>query len=153
LIFAASLILAWRQIRNNRENQLRATAVALWDKYLDRTIQYPEFAYPEGFKELFDYENRTFRKKAKEFERYEWFVASLMRTSNEILCSYDRTDERNNMVRRNLLYHREYIAYKGRDFFQDLGQEVRGIVTEIANEHGRKLEEGKLKKELPDLRA
>jgi hypothetical protein len=55
------------------------------------------------------------------------------------------------MVRRNLRYHREYIAYKGHDFFKDLGPEVGTIVTEIANEYDRELEGGKLKQELPGL--
>ena len=38
-IFIASLWVGVLQIRKNRENQLRATAIALWDKYLDRAIQ------------------------------------------------------------------------------------------------------------------
>lgn len=133
LIFAISLFLALRQIRNNRENLLRATAISLWDKYPDRTIQYPKFACPDSFKSLFNYERREFDGDAEAFERYEWFVAALMRSSNEILRSYDKSTERNNMVRRNIRYHREYILYKGRDFFQDLGPDVRGIVTDIAD--------------------
>lgn len=147
-LFAASLWLGLLQIKKNRENQLRATAIALWDKYLDRTMQFPKFAYPEGFKESFNYEERKIDGSAEEFERYEWFVAALMRTSNEILGSYDRSEERNNMVRRNIGYHERYIYWRTNEknpptIFKDLGSDVRKIVDDIANKSGNEAGEDK----------
>lgn len=135
LIFATSLFLAFRQIRNNRENQLRATAIALWDKYLDRTIQYPKFAVPKRFEKSYNYKSQEIDDSDEKYEQYEWFVAALMRTSNEILCSYDKSPERNSMVRRNIRYHKKYIIHKGQAFFQDLGPDIRKIVIEIADEN------------------
>ena len=140
LIFIASLWIGVLQIRKNRENQLRATAVSLWDKYLDRTMQYPKFAFPERFENSFNYKRQEIDDSAEKYEQYEWFVAALMRTSNEILRSYDKSHERNSMVRRNIRYHKKYITSKGHNFFQDIGHDVRKIVTEIADEQKKELE-------------
>jgi hypothetical protein len=132
LILATSLWVGLLQIRKNRENQLRASAIALWDKYLDRTIQYPKFAFPEGFEDSLRYlEEQRIDDSRETFEQYEWFVAGLLRTSSEILGSYDKSPERYNMVRRNICYHKRYIKYKPSGFFKDLGPGVESILTEI----------------------
>lgn len=150
LIFAISLWIGFLQIRRNRENQLRATAITLWDKYLDRTIQYPTFACPEGFEKSFEkLEERKIDGCSKEFERYEWFVASLIRTSNEILASYDNSPERHNMVRRNIGYHKRYIRYKTSAFFMDLGPDVWKIVVEAEDQHRQEIQVKKV--DIPHL--
>lgn len=144
LIFAVSLRIGLLQIRKNRENQLRASAIALWDKYLDRTIQYPKFAYPDGFEKSFEkLEEKEIDESREKFEQYEWFVAALIRTSNEILASYDDTPQRQSMVERNIEYHRRYIAYKKSTFFRDLGPEVGKILTKAEDKYKEELEGNK----------
>ncbi|HEX8472727.1 MAG TPA: hypothetical protein VF666_01715 [Pyrinomonadaceae bacterium] len=143
LIFAASLGVGVYQILKNRENQRRATAIALWDKYLDRTIQYPIFAFPKRFEQFFDFDRQEIDGSPEKFEQYEWFVAALIRTSNEILGSYDKRKQRYDMVKRNIEYHKRYIAFKTSIFFKDLGPEVENIVKKIEDEYKRKIEDEK----------
>jgi hypothetical protein len=133
----ASVILAARSLALSRENQRRTTASNLWDSYLGRAIEFPEFAYPEAFFEQYDFKNRTYKGKKEEFERYEWFLSALLRSSDDIIESYDKTDERILLVERNIGYHRHYISWRINqkrlhDYLDEFGPKITEILRKIS---------------------
>ena len=71
LVALAALLVAWRQLALNRENQRETTAKATFREFLKLTVTHPDLA--EG------------RPKKDDHERYEWFVGYFLWAAEEIL--------------------------------------------------------------------
>src|SRR5437868_34378 len=112
LVFFISVVVAIFQIWLSRVVQKTSTATNLWDSYLVRALQFPVFAYPPNFPNKFKYEERKIDGQLVKFERYEWFVSSMLRTSDEILRAFDRSDHRAIIIARNIYYHRAYMKWR-----------------------------------------
>jgi hypothetical protein len=106
--FALSILLAYIQIRRAVDLQKKSIAAQLWDTYLGRALQYPEFAYPNKF----DFDGRKFGGCRREFERYEWFVSTLLRATDEILDEPSIEKHRSATALQNVRYHKAYLKWQ-----------------------------------------
>jgi hypothetical protein len=138
--FVLSVIIAIYQINRARHLQKYAISAQLWDVYLGRAIQYPAFAYPPSFRGLYSYNDRTFNSSTEEFERYEWFLSSLIRTCDEVINQFYASDYRSELVWRSLRYHREYLTWRKKqnirdDYLEMLSPKLKAIIDKIIREN------------------
>lgn len=136
--FAFSIIVAYSQIRRAVHLQKKATAAQLWDTYLGRALQYPEFAYPKNFMEQFDFENRKFAGCRREFERYEWFVSTLLRATDEILDEPDIEKHRSATALQNVRYHKAYLKWQ---YTQDRADYLKIVSPKLVSEIEKMIKE------------
>jgi hypothetical protein len=138
LSLLVSIVTTIVQLVITRRLQMRTAATTLWDHYLDRAIERPMFAFPENpaFARKLDVEHQKFDGQECEFERYEWFVSALLRTSDETLRAFDPSDHRAIIIARNIFYHRRYVRWRWplwqKTYFANLGDKVQTIVRNIA---------------------
>jgi hypothetical protein len=137
--FVASLAVALYSMRRAFRTQRYSIASQLWDAYLARAIQYPRFAYPDSFLDLYDYQKKTFESKREEFERYEWFVSALLRTSEEVLSEFDAEHGRSETAFRSIKYHKKYLAWRRDqkiedDYIDALSPKVRRLIDRVLDQ-------------------
>lgn len=135
-----SLLVAYSQFRRAAHLQRRATSSQLWDAYLGRALKYPMFAYPRNFADKFDFEKKTFRGSPQEFERYEWFVSTLLRVSDEMLMEFGDRHHNCQAALLNVKYHRRYLKWRSmqnnqEDYIKIVSSELRRFIEdEVAKE-------------------
>jgi hypothetical protein len=139
LILDRSMVIAEKQIAKAIHLQRRTTSSQLWDAYLGRALQYPMFAFPKKFIGKFDFERTTFDKSKEEFERYEWFVSTLLRATDETILEFGDNDHRAQTALQNVCYHREYLRWRVRqcnqeDYVRLLSEELKAFVAKLADE-------------------
>lgn len=145
IILFLSLVVAIIALLVNRKTQQRLKAQDLWSTYLQKAIEYPFLAYPPGHAENFDYDAKTVRNDdgkpdRREFERYEWFLSYLLKTSKEILEHYSHDDFWTKTIRRNIRYHKKYLAQRTKeeldddDYIRLSGTAVNHLIDEILME-------------------
>ncbi len=107
-----SVHIARRQLDRAGHIQRQATASQLWDAYLTMAVRYPIFAFPANFIESFDFERREFNGSREEFERYEWFLSRLLRTTDEIIVEFGYADHRSKTALQDVAYHAIYFRWR-----------------------------------------
>ena len=111
---------------------------------MQKAIEYPVLAYPLGHTERFDYDKKTVldasgQPDSREFERYEWFLSYLLKTSREILEHYSHDQFWKKSIRRNIRYHKAYSAKRRQsqlpnDYIALSGPDVNRLIDEILAE-------------------
>jgi hypothetical protein len=84
IILFLSLVVAIIALLVNRKTQQRLKAQDLWSTYLQKAIEYPVLAYPEGHVENFNYYAKTVlnaegKPDRREFERSNGFFLTYSR--------------------------------------------------------------------------
>jgi hypothetical protein len=124
IILLLSLVVAIIALLVNRKIQQRLKAQDLWSTYLQKAIEYPALAYPPGHAQLFNYDAKTILNAQgdhdrREFERYEWLLSYLLKTSKEILAHYSHDEFWTKTIRRNIRYHKAYLAIRRNEQLPD----------------------------------
>src|SRR5262245_47828887 len=76
LLAASAVDVASTQLGTNRAKQRETTAKGVFREYLKHAFDHPQFATPDYAK---------LRQAPDEYEKYSWFVAYLLWTSEEML--------------------------------------------------------------------
>lgn len=144
LSLLVSLGVALWTINRNRMIQQQLKAQDLWSTYLQKAIEYPALAYPPGHTDDFNYDNKTVlndegKADKREFERYEWLVSYLLKTSRENLEHFSHDEFWKKTIRRNIRYHKVYLALRRKlklrdDFIELGGPNVTHLIDEILKE-------------------
>ena len=82
-ITAIGVIVAVLAYLANRRNQREALVQKAYYDYAKMAVDMPELAFPP--KQKFDYANQTLNGETLQFEKYEWFVSSMLVTVHFIL--------------------------------------------------------------------
>lgn len=111
----AALVVAWRQLTLNRNNQRETTAKATFREFLKLAVEYPELA--EG-----DYQSLVQQGKKN---KYEWFVGYFLWAAEEVL-EYAKKDQTWN-------YNLKMVAGRHHEYFKtpDFQAELPGYRTQI----------------------
>ncbi len=98
LVAVAAVLLAWRQLVLNRNNQRETTAKATFREYLKLAVQYPELSATD-FRSL----------QGNDLERYEWFVGYFLWSADELLELETLESEWGRNLQMLADYHRDYF--------------------------------------------
>lgn len=99
LVALSALLVAWRQLVLNRENQRETTAKATFREYLKLAVQYPTLA-----------QGNNGELKGNELEQYKWLVGYLLWSAEELLELKQKEDVWTDNLKLLLSYHREYLS-------------------------------------------
>ncbi len=145
LSLLASLCVALWTISSNRKIQQQLKAQDLWSTFLQKAIEYPALAYPPGHADRFDYTAKTIvndecKPDKREYERYEWFLSYLLKTARQILEHFSADEFWKKTIRRNIRYHKTYLALRREakspdDFIELSGPEVTRLIDEVLREN------------------
>lgn len=98
-IFAfAGIAMVYVQIRGHRAIQREATAMGLFRQYLQEALEHPEFVSPDHDQ----------LEKQKGAVQYEFFVANMLYSFDEVLQSTQSRDWRE-VVRSEVARHAQYL--------------------------------------------
>jgi hypothetical protein len=109
VVGAGSAVIALLCFRTNRENQKEAVLQRAYFDYAKTALDNPVLAFP--FKAKIDFQKQTLEDEQEKFERYEWFLSSML-----VMCLFVknmRPDDRfwHGLVVNQMAYHRRYIEY------------------------------------------
>jgi hypothetical protein len=104
----AALVYAHLAITESRRAERHANAHELWRDYLRLAFEHPNLADPSLHLADFDYHKLTIDGSAELFQRYEWFVGTLLDACVEIL-DFMPTKEWRATLRSQLQLHRDYL--------------------------------------------
>jgi len=99
LVALSALLVAWRQLVLNRENQRETTAKATFREYLKLAVQYPTLA-----------QGNNGDLQGSDLEQYKWLVGYLLWSAEELLELKQKEDVWTDNLRLLLGYHREYLS-------------------------------------------
>lgn len=101
VVAVLAVAVAGYQIRESNQSQKTATAMSLYQDYLDLCLQYPAMAKPEAYEQIL--------QKDETFERYTWFVTRLLFSAEKILeITHEPKWEKS--ISTQLKYHMEYLS-------------------------------------------
>ena len=130
VIAGVALFIAWRQLRRSHEDQKAATAKSLYKDYLRLAYESPMLSSPSYPKRCPGY--RAIRKDRVEFERYEWYVACLLFSVEEIL-NLEGGGEWAFTLTAQLKYHALYLKsypFEGNHYTPAVQQLIRRAIEE-----------------------
>ena len=138
VVGVGGVVIAVLAFRTNRENQKEAVLQRAYFDYAKMAVDKPELAFP--FKSDIDLEKQTLNNEKLEFERYEWFLSSML-----IMCLFVTRMRRGDkfwkaLVINQIAYHWQYIEY-----FWDTKEFIRNWRTELEAQMIEGIEKGKVK--------
>jgi hypothetical protein len=106
---AVSVVVALLAFRTNRENQKETVLQKAYFDYAKMAVDMPELAFP--FKSNIDLEKQTLDGDTLKFERYEWFLSSML-----VMCHFVTKMRREDefwkaLVITQISYHWQYIEH------------------------------------------
>jgi hypothetical protein len=104
----AALVYAHLAITESRRAERHANAHELWRDYLHLAFDHPKLADPSLHLAEFDYHKLTIDGSVELFQRYEWFMGTLLDACVEIL-DFMPTKEWRATLRSQLQLHRDYL--------------------------------------------
>jgi hypothetical protein len=106
-ITAIGVIVAVLAYLANRRNQREALVQKAYYDYAKMAVDMPELAFPP--KQKFDYANQTLNGETLQFEKYEWFVSSMLVTVHFILRIEGRNKFWRELAINQIAYHWRYL--------------------------------------------
>ncbi len=104
----AALVYAHLAITESRRAERHANAHELWRDYLRLAFDHPKLADPTLHLSDFDYHKLTVDGSSELFQKYEWFVGTLLDACVEIL-DFMPSKEWRATLRSQLKLHRDYL--------------------------------------------
>jgi len=104
----AALVYAHLAITESRRAERHANAHELWRDYLRLAFDHPKLADPTLHLADFDYHKLTVDGSSELFQKYEWFVGTLLDACVEIL-DFMPSKEWRATLRSQLKLHRDYL--------------------------------------------
>jgi hypothetical protein len=132
----AALVYAHLAITEGRRAERQGNAHELWRDYLRLAIDNPKLADPTLRLSEFDYHKLTIDGSPELFQKYEWFVGTLLDACVEIL-DFMPTTEWKMTLRGQLRLHRDYLRsahFRSSEFQQQYNQKFQLFVAEAVAE-------------------
>ncbi len=118
------------------------SAKSIYANYLRMAFDYPHYANP-ALSEI-DYDAQTLNGSRVEFEKYEWFVASVVMACEEIFHLSDNPACRSSIMA-DLRFHRAYFCcdhFRSQSYLQNVDAEVGEIIETIVSRDCQYLTKG-----------
>ena len=129
-IAAVGVIIALFAYLANKNNQREALVQRAYFDYAKMAVEKPELAFPANQK--LNFQNQTFNGDALEFERYEWFVSSMLATVHFISRVERSSKHWHEMMINQVAYHWRYIEHfrMTKLYLQNWDKELTKILDE-----------------------
>jgi hypothetical protein len=125
-----SLAVATKAYRATRKNQSESLVQRAYFDYAKMALEHPRFAYP--INQDFNFSEQTLNSDGVEFERYEWFLSSMLATVHFILKVEDENEFWRQMMVNQIAYHWKYLKHFGRKklYLDNWHREMEDIINE-----------------------
>jgi hypothetical protein len=100
------VFIAYRQFREGARGQRQAMAISAWQQYLELALEHPELSLPSSRKVEFAFDS-------EEYNRYRWFVASMLFAAEQVLDAHPDDSAWRTTIKTQLMHHQVYVCRDG----------------------------------------